>query len=98
MKNQNCIMGLGATKQQLQGAALTEFIREKTGFLWDAVPVDTIGVDDLDRDSIEIFKREAVRKKRMTKGDPDIQNDELMDHLSFFGEWNDDIAEGGFCL
>ena len=57
----------GATKQQIQGAALTEFIREKTGFLWDAIPVDNIGVDDLDRDSIEIFKREAVRKKRMTK-------------------------------
>ena len=71
----------GATKQQIQGAALTEFIREKTGFLWDAIPVDNIGVDDLDRDSIEIFKREAVRKKRMTKEDLDIPNSELMDHL-----------------
>lgn len=71
----------GATKQQIQGAALTEFIREKTGFLWDAVPVDNIGVDDLERDSIEIFKREAVRKKRMTKEDLDIPNSELMDHL-----------------
>ncbi|MCM1117999.1 MAG: putative DNA binding domain-containing protein [bacterium] len=71
----------GATKQQFQGAALTEFIREKTGFLWDAVPIDNIDVEDLDRDSIDIFKREAVRKKRMTKDDLDIPNDELMDHL-----------------
>ena len=71
----------GATKQLLQGAALTEFIREKTGFLWDAVPVDNIGVDDLDRESIDIFKREAVRKKRMAKDDLDISNEELMDHL-----------------
>lgn len=71
----------GATKQQIQGAALTEFIRKKTGFFWDAVPVDNIGVDDLDQDSIEIFKREAVRKKRMTKEDLDIPNSELMDHL-----------------
>lgn len=70
-------------KAATSGAALTEFIREKTGFLWNAVPADNIGVDDLDRDSIEIFKREAVCKKRMTKEDPDIQNDELMDHLSF---------------
>lgn len=71
----------GATKQQLQGAALTEFIREKTGFLWDAVPVDNIDVADLDQDSIEIFKREAIRKQRMGKEDLDIPNDELMDHL-----------------
>ena len=71
----------GTTKQLLQGAALTEFIREKTGFLWDAVPVDNIGVDDLDCESIDIFKREAVRKKRMAKDDLDMSNEELMDHL-----------------
>lgn len=71
----------GSTKQLLQGAALTEFIREKTGYLWDAVPIDNIGVDDLDRDSIDIFRREAVRKKRMTKEDLDIPNEELLDHL-----------------
>lgn len=71
----------GSTKQQLQGSALTEFIREKTGYLWDAVPVDNIGVDDLDPLSIDIFKRETIRKKRMTKDDLDIPNDELMDHL-----------------
>ena len=71
----------GATKQQLKGFALTEFIRNKTGFLWDAVPVDNIGIEDLDQDSIEIFKREALRKRRMEKEDLDIPNDELMDHL-----------------
>lgn len=71
----------GSTKQQLQGAALTEFIRERTGYLWDAVPVDNISMDDLDQNSIEIFRREAVRKKRMTKEDLDIPNEELLDHL-----------------
>ena len=71
----------GATKQQLKGFALTEFIRTPTGFLWDAVPVDNIGIEDLDQDSIEIFKREALRKQRMEKEDLDIPNDELMDHL-----------------
>lgn len=76
----------GSTKQLLQGTALTEFIREKTGYLWDAVPVDSIGIDDLDRDSINIFKREAVRKKRMTKEDLDISNEELLDHLDLLTE------------
>lgn len=71
----------GSTRQQLQGAALTEFIREKTGYLWDAVPVDNISADDLDRNSIEIFRREAVRKKRMTEEDLFFSDEELMDHL-----------------
>ena len=73
----------GSTKQQLQGSALTEFIREKTGYLWDAIPVDNIGVNDLDRNSIDIFRREAIRKKRMEKEDLDITNEELLDHLGF---------------
>jgi len=71
----------GSTKQQLRGAALTQFIGEKTGLLWDAVPVDNIGVTDLDRNSLDIFRREAVKKKRMTKEDLDIPDEELLDHL-----------------
>ncbi|MCD7725606.1 MAG: putative DNA binding domain-containing protein [Clostridiales bacterium] len=71
----------GSTKQQLRGAALTQFIREKTGLLWDAVPVDNISIADLDQHSLDIFRREAVKKKRMTKEDLDISNEELLDHL-----------------
>ncbi|MCD8076295.1 MAG: putative DNA binding domain-containing protein [Lachnospiraceae bacterium] len=71
----------GSTKQQLRGAALTQFIGEKTGLLWDAVPVDNISVADLDQHSLDIFRREAVKKKRMTKEDLDIPNEELLDHL-----------------
>ena len=76
----------GSTKQQLQGMALTEFIRKKTGFLWDSVPVDDIGVSDLDPISIEIFKRESVRNKRMSKEDLDIPNDELMERLDLISD------------
>ena len=32
----------GSTKQQLKGAALTEFLLQKTGVKWDAVPVDGV--------------------------------------------------------
>ena len=74
----------GSTKQQLTGVALTQFIQQKTGFLWDAVPVDHIKVEDLDRESIEIFKREAIRKKRMDREDLDVPDEELMDHLDLF--------------
>lgn len=71
----------GSTKQQLRGAALTEFLVSKTGYRWDAVPVDNIGVDDLDKDSIEIFRKEAVKNGRMAKKDLSISNEELLDHL-----------------
>ncbi len=75
---------IGSTKQQLRGVALTQFIGEKTGLLWDAVPVDNISVADLDQHSLDIFRREAVKKKRMTKEDLDIPNEELLDHLDLF--------------
>ena len=71
----------GSTKQQLRGPALTAFLMEKTGSKWDAVPVEGIAVDDLDRESFEIFRREAVRNGRMTKEDLNISNLELLDHL-----------------
>lgn len=71
----------GSTKQQLRGATLTEFLVEKTGYRWDAVPVDNIGVDDLDSESFEIFRREAIRTGRMTRKDLNISNEELLDHL-----------------
>lgn len=65
---------------------MTEFIREKTGYLWDAIPVDNISVNDLDRNSIDIFCREAVRNKRMEKADLEISDEELLDHLDLFAD------------
>ncbi len=71
----------GCTKQQLRGAALTEFLVEKTGLCWDAVPVDYISADELDNESIDIFRREALKKGRILEEDLDISNEELLQHL-----------------
>ena len=76
----------GSTKQQLRGAALTEFLVSKTGYRWDAVPVDSIGVDELDNDSFEVFRREAVKNGRMSKKDMNISNGELLDHLDLLAD------------
>ena len=76
----------GSTKQQLRGAALTEFLVEKTGYRWDAVPVDNIGVADLDRESLDIFRREAVKNGRMSRADLKISDEELLDHLDLMVE------------
>lgn len=71
----------GATKQQLTGIALSEFIMQKTGFRWEDVTVDNITVDDLDDESFKIFRREALRSKRMTEAELNISNEELLSKL-----------------
>lgn len=71
----------GSTKQQLQGSALTEFLVRKTGFRWDAVPEDNITIADLDTESLDIFRKEAVRTERMTRKDIECTNAELLEKL-----------------
>jgi len=71
----------GSTKQQLTGIALTEFIMRKTGTRWEDVTVDDISVDDLDDESLKIFRREALRSKRMTEADLNVSNEELLSKL-----------------
>ena len=68
----------GSTKQCLRGSALTNFLLSKTGMKWDAATVSNIKTDDLDKESFDIFRREALRSGRMTKEDLAISNDELL--------------------
>ena len=71
----------GATKQQLTGIALTEFITKKTGVRWEDVTVDEITIDDLDEESFKIFRREALHSRRMTEAELNISNEELLSKL-----------------
>lgn len=71
----------GSTKQVLRGTALTEFISSKTGIRWEDSVIEGVDVEDLDKESFDIFRREAVRSKRMTKDDLNMSNAELLDSL-----------------
>lgn len=71
----------GSTKQLLRGNALTNFLMAKTGLKWDAATISNLGVDDLDQESFDIFRREALRSGRITKEDLDIANVELLEKL-----------------
>lgn len=53
----------------------------KTGIKWDTATVSNITIDDLDKESFNIFCREALRSGRMTKEDLDIPDAELLDKL-----------------
>ena len=71
----------GSTRQVLRGTALTEFISSKTGIRWEDNIIEGVSVEDLDKESFDIFRREAIRSKRMTKADLDMSNAELLDSL-----------------
>ncbi len=71
----------GSTKQQLRGVALTDFLMTKTGVRWEDVVVPDVTVEDLDKDSFDIFRKEALRSKRMSKDDLNMSNAELLESL-----------------
>ena len=72
----------GSTKQLLQGSALTNFLLRKTGKNWDSVPLENVSVEDLDKESFDIFHREAIRSGRMSKDDLKLSNLELLEKLN----------------
>jgi ATP-dependent DNA helicase RecG len=83
----------GSTKQLLRGNALTNFLMAKTGLKWDAATISNIRIDDLDKESFDIFRREALRSGRMTSEDLDISNEELLDKLDLVV--NGDLKRAG---
>lgn len=49
----------GSTVQELQGSALADFLTRKTGSTWDEVLEERAGIDHIDTNAIEEFKRMA---------------------------------------
>jgi ATP-dependent DNA helicase RecG len=50
----------GSAVQELQGKELADFLFKKTGSTWDDVVEERAGFEDIDIDSIEIFKKYSV--------------------------------------
>ncbi len=76
----------GSTKQQLKGNSLTDFLLRKTGARWDSIPINNLCVNDLDNDSFKIFKREALRCKRLSEEDASLTNEELLKSLQLLND------------
>ncbi|HAR80478.1 MAG TPA: ATP-dependent DNA helicase [Succinivibrionaceae bacterium] len=51
------------------------------GILWEDATVNEVSIDDLDDESFKIFRREALRKKRMTEAELNVSNRELLEKL-----------------
>ena len=62
----------GSTKQELKGASLNRFILQRTGKNWDEIPVIGVSFDDLSKEALTRFKKEAAKSNRV---DEDVLND-----------------------
>lgn len=78
----------GATKQELKGAALDKFLLKKKGKRWDAVPVPKVTITDLKQDSIDFFKKRALKSLRMNEDILTDSTEHLLENLQ--------LIENGF--
>lgn len=76
----------GSTKQILKGAALTEFLTAKTGRNWDDIPIERVTVKELDEESFNIFRSQALKSGRMDEKDLKMSNEQLVDSGNFIIE------------
>ena len=71
----------GSTKQELKGQALDRFLLRKYGRTWDSIPLPYVSIDDLDKDTIELFIKMSVESKRLERKNIPKIHDEFLDKL-----------------
>lgn len=71
----------GATKQQLRGVALQQFILKKMGLSWDDVTMDNVSIDDIDRDAIDYFIREGIEHNRLSPSTKGSSTETILQNL-----------------
>lgn len=62
----------GSTVQELNGKNLADFLMEKAGITWDNVIENRCNVDDLDKSTIETFKKYAQERIPGISGEAEI--------------------------
>lgn len=71
----------GSTKQELKGAALDKFLLQKKGKRWDGVPVPNISINELKQDTLEFFRKRAIRSQRIDENSLAENNEHLIENL-----------------
>ena len=71
----------GATKQELKGVALQQFIMNKMGRSWDDIPLDYASIDDIDRSAIDYFLRCGINAGRVAEDERDASTEEVLKNL-----------------
>lgn len=74
----------GSTLHELNGFELQNFLLERAGKTWDAVPIPGITVEDLSKTAIDEFRKKAVRSGRMSEVEVDIDDETLLRNLKLY--------------
>ena len=78
----------GSTLQELNGFELQNFLLERAGKTWDAVPIPEVKVSDLSKEALEAFRVKAVKSNRMTESEVNVSDELLLRNLKMFdGEY-----------
>ena len=85
----------GATKQELRGNALHQFLLKKMGLNWEDIPCDGVTLDDIDDGAIEYFLDHAIGEGRM---EPESRKSSKEEVLSNLGLIKDGIPTNGAVL
>ena len=71
----------GATKQELKGVALQQFIMQKMGRSWDDIPMEQASIDDIDRNAVDYFLRCGISTGRVAEDERDSSTEEVLTNL-----------------
>ncbi|MFD1188647.1 ATP-binding protein [Pontibacter rugosus] len=85
----------GSTKQELNGAALNEFLLRKAGKTWDDVVEPSATLQDIGEEGIEAFKRGASNSRRLPSA-ADDSTQELLRNLRLLK--GDDLKRAALLL
>ena len=78
----------GSTLHELNGFELQNFLLERAGKTWDAVPVPGVRVSDLSKGALDAFRKKAVKSNRMTESEVNVPDELLLRNLKLFdGEY-----------
>lgn len=71
----------GSTMQELNGAALQQFILKKMGRSWDDITNDRATMEDIDRKAVEYFLRKGIEAQRIPESELNSSTEEVLTNL-----------------
>lgn len=74
----------GRSNHEATPSEYDRLLLEKFGKTWDAMQIPNVKVEDLDKESIERFKKLAVENKRLKQEDVNIDDKSLLENLKLY--------------
>ena len=71
----------GSTMQEMNGAALQQFILKKMGRSWDDMTNEGATLDDIDRKAVEYFLRKGIEAQRISESELNSSTEEVLENL-----------------